>query len=460
MPILDWLGKDEAVRAAQRVPYRLIEAVPGLSYGDPASSNMLIQGDNLDALKALLPHYSGRVKCVFVDPPYNTKSAFEHYDDNLEHSQWLSMIYPRLDLIRELLSEDGSLWITIDDNEAHYLKLLVDEVFGRKNFVASIAWQKVFAKKNKALVSGSHDHLFVICKDVRKWERNLLPRDEKSLSAFKNLDDDPRGQWQSVAYSVQSEDSERRRAYRYKITTPSGKNVSPPTGRHWNGLPDRTEQLIQENRLWFGSKGDKAPRMKVFLSEVQSGIVPDTWWSHETSGSNQDSKKEMIQLFEGLEPFNTPKPEKLLFRILTIASNPGDTVLDSFLGSGTTAAVAHKMSRRYIGIEMGEHAVNYCQPRLEKVVNGEQEGYREKWIGPVVVDSISTDWVLRCSMKPDQSNQISTSVRLRHSFGIWKRRRRSLRFPVPHYWVVTKASVITCCSTGFLVTDGQRAAMF
>lgn len=374
MPTLHWLNDEEARKTSSQLPYRLLEADTKLSSGDSETENMLIQGDNLEALKALLPYYAGQVKCIFIDPPYNTQSAFEHYDDNLEHSIWLSILYPRMEFLRDLLAEEGSIWIVIDDNEGHYLKVLMDEIFNRKNFVASIVWQKVFAKKNKALISGSHDTILVYAKNIEKWERNLLARSEKNLSAFKNPDNDPRGLWQSVAYSVQSEDSEKRVAYRYEITIPSGRKVLPPTGRHWNGLPERTDELRKDNRLWFGKKGDNPPRIKVFLDEVQEGIVPDTWWTQEECGNNQESKKEMLALFPKTEPFNTPKPERLLHRVITIASNPNDIVLDSFLGSGTTAAVAHKLGRRYIGIEMGNHAVTHCSPRLKKVIEGEQGG--------------------------------------------------------------------------------------
>ncbi|MFN7611734.1 MAG: site-specific DNA-methyltransferase, partial [bacterium] len=324
--------------------------------------NRLIFGDNLLALKALEAEFTGQVKCVFIDPPYNTGSAFTHYDDGLEHSIWLGLMRDRLEIIRRLMSEDGSLWITIDDNEAHYLKVVCDEVFGRANFVASIAWQKVFAKKNKALISGSHDHILVVAKDVGRWQRNLLPRDGSALTAFRNPDDDPRGVWQSVAYSVQSEDAEKRKPYRYMIELPSGRSVGPPAGRHWNGLPPRTADLRADNRLWFGKDGDSPPRLKVFLSEVQDGLVPDTWWSHDSSGSNQDSKREMLELLPDVEPFGTPKPEKLLMRALAIATNPGDWVLDSFAGSGTTGAVAHKMGRRWLMVELNEHCHTHIIP--------------------------------------------------------------------------------------------------
>lgn len=374
---LTWIGKDNRPKLEPRIlledPSKSFVAPYRVTDGD-IFDNRLIFGDNLLALKALEHEFSGRVKCVFIDPPYNTGSAFEHYDDGVEHSLWLSLMHDRLEIIRSLLTPSGSLWITIDDNEAHYLKVLCDEVFGRNNFVSSIAWQKSFAKKSKALVSGSHDHILIYAKDISSWTRNLLPREGNALSAFKNPDNDPRGPWQSVAYSVQSEDSERRKEYRYGITLPSGRVVAPPVGRHWNGLPARTDELRKDNRLWFGPRGDSPPRIKTFLNEVQDGIVPDTWWPHDATGSNQDSKKEMLQLFPGSEPFSTPKPEKLLFKIITIASNPGDIVLDSFAGSGTTGSVAHKMGRRWIMIELGEHCHTHIIPRLQKVITGKDQG--------------------------------------------------------------------------------------
>ena len=374
---LTWIGKDQRPRLEPRIlledPARSYHAKQRVTDRD-IFDNRLIKGDNLLALKALEAEFAGKVKCVFIDPPYNTGNAFEHYDDGVEHSIWLGLMRDRLEVIRRLLADDGSLWITIDDNEAHYLKVLCDEVFGRKNFVASIAWQKVFAKKNKAQISGSHDHLLVIAKEVSRWKRNLLPRDGAALAAFKNPDKDLRGAWQSVAFSVQSEDGDKRKAYRYPITLPSGRDVMPPAGRHWNGLPSRTEELRSDNRLWFGADGDSPPRIKVFLNEVQDGIVPDTWWGHEVSGSNQDSKKEMLDLFPDTEPFSTPKPEKLLMRVLAIATNPGDLVLDSFAGSGTTGAVAHKMGRRWIMVELLDHCFTHIAPRLQKVIDGQDPG--------------------------------------------------------------------------------------
>ena len=373
MPMLDWLGKAEALKAAQQVKTRLLEPVPELGAGDPASPNLLIQGDNLEALKALLPFYAGQVKCIFIDPPYNTGSAFEHYDDNLEHSTWLSLMYPRLELLRELLSEDGSIWVTIDDNEAHYLKVVMDEIFGRKNCVANCIWQKKYSPQNDAeFFSAMHDHLFVFASKSTSWNRNLIPRNEKQDKAYKNFDNDPRGLWKS---SDLTRPEHRDRDF-YGITTPSGKIVFPARGRSWSRPLDEIERLRKDNRLWFGRKGDAIPSLKRFITDVKDGVVPQTIWFREEVGDNQDAKKEVKNL-NSSEIFSTPKPEALLRRVLEIATNPGDLVLDSFLGSGTTAAVAHKMGRRYIGIEMGEHAVTHCAPRLRKVIEGEQGGISE-----------------------------------------------------------------------------------
>ncbi len=380
MPILDWLNKDEAIRAARQVPYRLLEGVPELSYGDPDNENLLIQGDNLDALKALLPLYAGQVKCIYIDPPYNTRSAFEHYDDNLEHSQWLSMMYPRLELLRELLAEDGSIWVSIDDNEMPYLRNLMDEVFGRKNFVASVIWQKIYSPKNSAkYFSDDHDYIIVYAKDKERWRPNPLPRTEKQNKAYQNPDNDPRGPWKPGDLSA-------RNPYSlgiYSITTPSGRVIpSPPPGTYWRVSKEKLLALDADNRIWWGKDGDNVPAIKRFLSEVKQGRVPQTLWPYKEVGHTQDAKKEIVALFED-DVFGTPKPEKLIERVLWIGSKAGDLVLDSFLGSGTTAAVAHKMGRRYIGIEMGEHAVTHCQPRLKKVVDGEQGGISKavEWQG-------------------------------------------------------------------------------
>ena len=376
MPTLDWLHRAAAFSVADQVPYRLLETVSHHGSGDEKSTdNLLIHGDNLEALKALMPFYRGRIKCIFIDPPYNTQSAFEHYDDKLEHSQWLSMMLPRLELLRDLLSEDGSIWVTIDDNEAHYLKVLMDEVFGRGNFVANVMWEKKFSPQNDAhQLSINHDHVLVFAKRTELWRPKLLPRSSKQLGNFKNPDADARGDWLSVDYTCAKTRDERPNLY-YPIRNPlTGKEVLPSPTRVWAYDRESTQKNQDANLLFWGVKGEnERPRLKKFIDSVQAGTVPTTVWRHDEVGNNQDAKKEVLAL-ESSGAFTTPKPERLIQRVLQLATNPGDLVLDSFLGSGTTAAVAHKMGRRWIGIEMGEHALTHCLPRLQKVVAGEQGG--------------------------------------------------------------------------------------
>ncbi|WP_010544213.1 site-specific DNA-methyltransferase [Sphingomonas elodea] len=374
------MTREADVRAAAGVPYRLLEGVPALDGGDAAAGNMLIQGDNLDALKALLPYYKGAVKCIYIDPPYNTRSAFDHYDDNLEHSQWLAMIYPRLVLLRDLLAENGSIWVSIDDNEGHYLKVVMDEVFGRRNFITNVIWHKMFSVKNSAqYFSEDHDYITVYAKNADAWRPNELARSEKQDSMYKNPDNDPRGPWTSGDFSARNFYG----AGTYPVTTPSGRVIpGPPPGMYWRFSATKLEELKADNRIWWGKDGNGVPRLKRFLSEVKGGRVPQTIWQHADVGHTQEAKKEVVAL-NSEDVFGTPKPERLMQRVLHIASNPGDLVLDSFLGSGTTAAVAHKMGRRWIGIEMGDHAETHCKPRLDKVIAGEQGGISEAvgWTG-------------------------------------------------------------------------------
>lgn len=375
MPTLNWLTREADIQATAQVPFRLLEEAPDLSADDRDSCNMLIQGDNLEALKALLPFYAGQVKCVYIDPPYNTHSAFEHYDDNLEHTKWLAMMWPRLELLRDLLAENGSIWVSIDDNEAHYLKVIMDEVFGRRNFVANVFWQKTHTRENRTDVSAVHDHIILFARDRNAWKevRNVLPASESQLGRFTNPDNDPRGCWSSLPAHAKAEKGRRKEQF-FTVTTPSGRTVNPPPGRCWLYTEERFAEMVADNRIWFGTEGTNVPRVKKFLSEVQQGLVPSTFWLYKDVGTTGEAKNETTGLFPGEIPFSTPKPERLLERILHIATNPGDLVLDSFLGSGTAAAVAHKMGRQYIGIELGEHAVTHCVPRLRKVIDGEQGG--------------------------------------------------------------------------------------
>ena len=374
MPTLDWLGRPDAFTTAARVPSRLLEPVSTHGDAQAAQRNLLIQGDNLEALKSLLPFYRGQVKCIFIDPPYNTKSAFEHYDDNLEHAQWLTMMLPRLQLLRELLRDDGSIWVTIDDHEGHYLKVLMDEVFGRGNFLCGIAWEKRYSPPPDTKDFGYvHDQILVYRKS-RAFEGKLLPATEAQTGRYQNPDDDPRGPWKSMDYTCRFNADERPNLY-YPIRQPrTGAEIWPKRSRVWAMSREVHAKNEAENRLWWGAKGtNSVPALKNYLANVAQGMMPMSLWKHQLAGHNQDGKKEALALF-GESPFATPKPERLLATILHIATNEGDLVLDSFLGSGTTAAVAHKMGRRWIGIEMGEHARTHCLPRLEKVIAGEGGG--------------------------------------------------------------------------------------
>ncbi len=379
MPTLTWTGKEDALRTASLVPFRLLEphtATKGGIVGDPrtAQDNLLIQGDNLEALKALLPYYAGRVKCIYIDPPYNTGSAFEHYDDNLEHSTWLSMMYPRLELLREFLCDDGSIWISVDDDEAIYLRAILDEIFGRDKFIACNIWQKRYSRENREAIGDSHEYVVIYAKDPARFKmsRNLLSIEPKQRKLFKNPDKDPRGDWQSISLTAQG----FRPNQMYEIAGPSGRVHRPPEGSCWKVIRPEFDRLLADKRMYFGKDGDGVPRRKLFLTEAE-GLVPWTWWPHEEVGHTDEAKKENQVLFGSDKAFSTPKPERLLHRIIHISSNPGDLVLDSFLGSGTTTAVAHKMGRRWIGVEMGDHAVTHCLPRLQKVIEGEQGGISE-----------------------------------------------------------------------------------
>lgn len=363
---LTWIGKGDEPKLEPRI---LIEN-PEYSYGDPNTGNMLIHGDNLLALKALEQDYAGKVKCIYIDPPYNTGSAFEHYDDGVEHSKWLNLISPRLKGLKNLLSDEGSIWISIDDNEAHYLKVLCDEVFGRRNFIATNVWQKIHSTKNDArYLSENHEYIFAYAKNIDKLRINLLERTDEMNNRYQNPDNDPRGPWQSGDLVA---NEERTNGY-YDVAGPKGNIFNVPKGKHWVYAQERMEEMIRDNRIWFGKDGTAFPRKKRFLTEVQQGRKGNTWWESKEVGHNQEAKREIIAL-NSKDVFGTPKPERLIERVFNLATNEGDIILDSFLGSGTTAAVAQKMGRRWIGIELGDHAKTHCFPRLKAVVDGEQGG--------------------------------------------------------------------------------------
>ncbi len=373
---LTWIGKENRPRLEPRI----LLGDPSLSYHaahrvteNDIFDNRLIFGDNLLALKALEQEFAGKIKCIYIDPPYNTGSAFEHYDDGIEHSLWLSMMRERLLLLRHLLSADGAIWISIDDNECHYLKVLMDELFGRQNFVSNVIWQKIFSPKSTARhLSDMHDHILLFAKNKERWTRNLLPRRQEHNKNYKNPDNDPRGVWTSGDLSARNYYS----VGVYPITTPAGRVIQgPPKGMYWRVSKEKFAELDQDNRIWWGENGNNQPRLKRFLSEVMEGIVPQTIWFHQEVGNTQEAKKEVLAVVpEVPDVFQTTKPERLIKRILEISTNSGDLVLDSFGGTGTTAAVAHKMGRRWIMVELGEHMHTHIIPRLKKVIDGTDQG--------------------------------------------------------------------------------------
>ena len=332
--------------------------------------NLIIKGNNLLALHTLKTQFRGKVKLIYIDPPYNTGNDSFGYNDRFNHSTWLTFMKNRLEVARELLTKDGSIWINIDDDEAHYLKVLCDEVFGRENFVANVVWQKKFSPQNDAeWFSDMHDHILVYAKTKVQWRPKQIIRAEFTNERYSNPDNDPRGPWTSSDLTAQ----EPFDYGTYEITGPTGKTFWPGNNRHWIYNKDKMQEIIRDNRVWFGKKGTSKPRLKKFLSEVKQGVTPVTLWLHTEVGNNQEAKKE-LKHFTSNDLFDTPKPERLLQRIIHIGSNEGDIVLDFSLGSGTTAAVAHKMGRQYIGIEQMDYIETIPVERLKKVIAGEQGG--------------------------------------------------------------------------------------
>lgn len=365
---LTWIGKGDEPKLEPRI---LIEN-PEYSYGDPHTENMLIHGDNLLALKALEQEFAGKVKCIYIDPPYNTGNAFEHYDDGVEHSLWLNLMSQRLKVLHNLLTNDGTIWITLDDNEVHYCKVLCDEIFGRTNFIQGVIWKSSDNSNNDAKqFSIDHNTILVYSKN-NNWLSNRLIAKDIQTKHFKNPDNDPKGPWfdgnpiSSPAY---------RENLVFDIETPIGTKIrSPKNGWRWS--QETLAEKMKSGEIYFNRDFTNIKR-RTYLSDSK-GLPPSSLWADlEETGHNRQAKYEQKKLFPEFtkeEWFGTPKPEKLIKKIISISTNENDLVLDSFLGSGTTAAVAHKMGRRWIGVELGEHAKTHCYPRLKQVVDGEQGG--------------------------------------------------------------------------------------
>jgi len=394
MPTLNWIGKEAVVKHHKDVPYRLLEPVPELSCGDPGSGNLIVQGDNLHALKALLPRYAGQVKCIYIDPPYNTGNENWVYNDNVNspeirkwlgqvvggegetldrHDRWLCMMYPRLTLLRQFLREDGTIFVSIDDNEVAHLRLLMDEIFGISNFVANVLWQKRTSPDARLFLGDAHDHMLVYARSKANIKFHRVPHTDKQKSAFKNPDNDPRGPWVSTDFSAQG----FRPNQMYEITTPSGRKVLPPPGNCWKNVEGVFLDLVADNRIWFGKDGNGVPRRKTFLLESE-GIAAWTWWGNSEVGHSQEAKNELKDLLEMSEKtFDTPKPTRLIQRILQITTNKDSLMLDSFAGSGTTAHAVLKQNasdggnRRFILVELdGNIAKNVTAERVRRVARG------------------------------------------------------------------------------------------
>lgn len=374
---LTWIGKENRPKLEPRIlledPEKSYHAPHRVSDSDHFD-NRLIFGDNLLALKALEQAFTGKIKCISIDPPYNTGSAFEHYDDGVEHSLWLSLIRYRLELLRALLRNDGSIWISIDDNEYAYLRVLCDEIFGRENFVTTIIWEKRKSRENRRVFSFKHDYLLVFAKHRPSFEeiRNPIPLNQEVMDRYKNPDEDPRGPWQSVAITAQA--GHGTQSQFYTIVTPSGRKLDPPAGNCWRFTEPRLKELIADNRIYFGPSGNNVPRQKKFLRESEdAGLTPETIWYADDVGTNDTAKRHSNTLFNG-NGFDNPKPEELLSCLIHVATNPGDWVLDSFSGSGTTGAVAHKMNRRWIMVELEKTCHTHIIPRLKQVIDGTDSG--------------------------------------------------------------------------------------
>mgnify|MGYP003606408268 CR=1 FL=1 len=397
MPTLKWIGKEAVENHHQQVPFHLLKDVPELACGQPGDGNLIVEGDNLLALKALLPYYEGQVKCIYIDPPYNTGNEGWAYNDNVNspiikewlgktvgkegetldrHDRWLCMMYPRLALLKKFLREDGAIFVSIDDNEVQALRYVMDEIFGRSNFRSSITWQRKYSVSNNFKgIATIIDYILVYSRS-EKFQNKLLARTDESIARYSNPDNDPRGPWKPVDYLNQVSPDKRRNLC-YDITNPNTLEIIKNTKKAWKYEIEVHRKHVAELRLWWGVKGtNKVPALKLFLSEVRQGMTPHNWWSHEDSGHTDEAKKE-IDAIVGSNKFDTPKPTRLIQRILQIATDNDSLILDSFAGSGTTGHAVLKQNiedggnRRFILVEMEPPiARNVTAERVRRVAEG------------------------------------------------------------------------------------------
>lgn len=341
------------------------------------ATRKIIQGENLDVLDLLTKDYIDKVKCIYIDPPYNNGESYTHYDDSV-HEEWIVEIKKRLRKLKPLLTLDGSIWISIDDSEVHHLKVAADEIFERNNFVTTIIWQQRTTRENRKIFSNNHEYILVYAKNKSLFSKsiNKLKGNGEQIARYKNPDNDKRGPWQSVSLNVQAGHAVKSQFY--ELVSPNGKTHNPPKGRCWVYNKEKMNDLAKDERIWFGLKGNGVPRLKKFLSESEIKLTPDTLWLGNDVGTNKEAKKHLIKLFPDKEVFDTPKPERLLKRIFEIATNENDLILDAYVGAGSTIAVAHKMKRQYIGIDKGDHIIDYVVERQKLVLQGKSLGILER----------------------------------------------------------------------------------
>lgn len=353
-------------------------------HSNPPNPRAIINGENIEVLKRLHSKFDGSVSCIYIDPPYNNGEKYAFYDDDISHDEWLSQMKTILLELKAFLQNDGSIWISIDDGEMHYLKILCDSVFGRKSFIATIVWQQRNTRENRKAFSNNHEYILVYSPNPEafKKRRNLLPMTSEVLNRYGNPDNDPRGSWQSVTANVQ--DGHAAPSQFYEIVAPNGKVHTPPPGRCWIYSKERMLNEIRAGNIWFGKDGNGVPRVKKFISASVKGVVPETLWLSSFAGTNKDAKTHLRKLkIYDEKLFDTPKPETLIGQIIEIATNPHELVMDVFLGSGTTVSAAHKLGRNYIGVERERTTCNYIIERMNQVILGEQGGIsrRSKWHG-------------------------------------------------------------------------------
>lgn len=398
MPTLEWIGKDKVINHHNEVPYRVLDKV--YTYNAEESENKIIRGDNLEALKALLPQYEGKIKCIYIDPPYNTGEENWIYNDNVNdpkikkwlgdivgkegedlcrHDKWLCMMYPRLKLLHRLLSKEGIIFISIDDNEQSNLKLMCDEIFGINNFIATFIWEKRKNRENRKVVSSRHDYIVSYRKSPSEQRiLKLLPMTEEALDRYQNPDNDPRGLWKSDPVTAQA--GHATQSQFYELVAPNGKKHSLPKGRCWLYTEEVMAEAIKDNQIWFGISGNNVPRKKTYLAAKERGLTPETLWFAVDVSTNELAKNELKRIFIEEIPFTTPKPHELIERILQISSDPDSIILDSFAGSGTTAHAVLNMNktdggnRKFILVEMEDYVETITAERVRRVIDGYGEG--------------------------------------------------------------------------------------